>query len=98
MIAAMQFEEWENSSGRLSGGVGLMKQKLKLQPDVIYVIECWATWCPPCRHSVPQLTEVRRHRSPSLDQSLSRLSRIRDATSPRASSSSASLPKRMRDL
>src|SRR5580765_2092376 len=27
----------------------------------IYVIEFWATWCPPCRQSIPHLTKIARH-------------------------------------
>lgn len=28
--------------------------------DKIYVIEFWATWCPPCRASIPHLTEIQK--------------------------------------
>jgi thiol-disulfide isomerase/thioredoxin len=28
-----------------------------------YVIEFWATWCPPCRTSIPHLTELQKHYS-----------------------------------
>ncbi len=26
----------------------------------VYVIEFWATWCPPCRRSIPHLTEIQK--------------------------------------
>ena len=26
----------------------------------VYVIEFWATWCPPCRDSIPHLTEIQK--------------------------------------
>ena len=26
--------------------------------DAIYVVEFWATWCPPCKTSIPHLTEL----------------------------------------
>ncbi len=29
-----------------------------LAPDQTYVVEFWATWCPPCRSSIPHLTEL----------------------------------------
>ena len=28
--------------------------------DHIYVVEFWATWCPPCRESIPHLTELQK--------------------------------------
>jgi thiol-disulfide isomerase/thioredoxin len=27
----------------------------------IYVVEFWATWCPPCRTSIPHLTEIQKN-------------------------------------
>jgi thiol-disulfide isomerase/thioredoxin len=33
----------------------------KLAPGTnIYVVEFWATWCPPCRKSIPHLTELQK--------------------------------------
>jgi thiol-disulfide isomerase/thioredoxin len=31
-----------------------------LEEGKVYVIEFWATWCPPCRQSIPHLTEVQK--------------------------------------
>jgi thiol-disulfide isomerase/thioredoxin len=30
------------------------------QKDHVYVVEFWATWCPPCRESIPHLTEMQK--------------------------------------
>ncbi|MCL1909008.1 MAG: TlpA family protein disulfide reductase [Holophagaceae bacterium] len=32
-----------------------------LERGNVYVVEFWATWCPPCRESIPHLTEMARH-------------------------------------
>jgi thiol-disulfide isomerase/thioredoxin len=32
----------------------------KFEPGKVYVVEFWATWCPPCRESIPHLTEIQK--------------------------------------
>jgi thiol-disulfide isomerase/thioredoxin len=33
----------------------------------VYVVEFWATWCPPCRKSIPHLTEIQKsHKADGL--------------------------------
>ena len=32
--------------------------EVKITPGKVYVIEFWATWCAPCRKSIPRLTEL----------------------------------------
>lgn len=47
--APLQLAEWVKG-----GPVNLADGKGK----TIYVVEFWATWCPPCRKSIPHLTEL----------------------------------------
>jgi thiol-disulfide isomerase/thioredoxin len=32
----------------------------KFEKGKIYVVEFWATWCPPCRESIPHLTQLQK--------------------------------------
>lgn len=32
----------------------------KFEPGKVYVVEFWASWCPPCRQTVPHLTELQK--------------------------------------
>lgn len=42
-------------------GLTYVKGKpVTFQKDKVYVVEFWATWCPPCRTSIPHLTEVQK--------------------------------------
>ncbi|MHC4518801.1 MAG: TlpA family protein disulfide reductase [Planctomycetota bacterium] len=33
---------------------------VQIKKGSVYVVEFWATWCPPCRASIPHLTELQR--------------------------------------
>ncbi len=33
-------------------------EETTIESGKVYVIEFWATWCPPCRKSIPHLTEL----------------------------------------
>jgi thiol-disulfide isomerase/thioredoxin len=32
----------------------------KFAPGTVYVIECWATWCGPCKQAIPHVTELQK--------------------------------------
>jgi thiol-disulfide isomerase/thioredoxin len=49
--APLQIAEWVKG-GPVDLAAGKGKQ--------IYVVEFWATWCPPCRTSIPHLTELQK--------------------------------------
>ena len=34
---------------------------VKFEADKVYVVEFWATWCPPCLVSIPHLSEVQKN-------------------------------------
>lgn len=32
----------------------------KFEPGTVYIIECWATWCGPCKAAIPHVTELQK--------------------------------------
>ena len=49
--AALQVIEWvKGKPVDIASGKG----------KTIYVVEFWATWCPPCRESIPHLSELQK--------------------------------------
>jgi thiol-disulfide isomerase/thioredoxin len=47
-------------AARLKGLQWVKGGPVKLQKGNIYVVEFWATWCPPCRVSIPHLTKLQK--------------------------------------
>jgi thiol-disulfide isomerase/thioredoxin len=48
----LNIEHW------LQDGQGKYPHVTKLEPGKVYVVEFWATWCPPCIRSMPHLSEL----------------------------------------
>ncbi len=42
----------------LAGLTWVKGAPVTIAPGKVYVVEFWATWCPPCRKSIPHLTEL----------------------------------------
>lgn len=44
----------------IQDGNGFFKQVTEFKPDHVYVVEFWATWCPPCVASMPHLAQLQQ--------------------------------------
>lgn len=47
-------------AAKLKGLQWIKGGPIELQKGNIYVVEFWATWCPPCRVSIPHLTKLQQ--------------------------------------
>lgn len=53
---ALDIEHWVQRAGRGDDFIPITT----LEPGKVTVIEFWATWCPPCRASMPHLAELQQ--------------------------------------
>lgn len=44
----------------LDGVEWIKGEPVTIEPGRVYIIEFWATWCPPCLKSIPHLTELQK--------------------------------------
>jgi len=47
-------------AAKLKGLQWIKGGPVELKKNAIYVVEFWATWCPPCRVSIPHLTKLQK--------------------------------------
>ena len=64
-VFAIGYHLYSKNRGSESSGqfpslekVAWMGEKPEIKPGSIYLAEFWATWCPPCRQSIPHLNEI----------------------------------------
>ncbi len=45
---------------KITGLTWIKGGPVEIKKGTVYVIEFWATWCPPCRYTIPHLTELQK--------------------------------------
>ncbi len=45
---------------KISGLTWIKGGPVEIKKGTVYVIEFWATWCPPCKYTIPHLTELQK--------------------------------------
>ncbi|AQT67318.1 Cytochrome c biogenesis protein CycY [Anaerohalosphaera lusitana] len=58
MNAEQEVEKLNIEAPKLSVAEYIKGEPVTMTEGNVYVIEFWATWCPPCRASIPHLTEL----------------------------------------
>jgi len=49
-----------NAAAPLEGLRWIKGKPVKIEAGKAYLVEFWATWCPPCRESIPHLTQLQK--------------------------------------
>lgn len=56
--AASPWDKLGKPAASLKGLQWIKGEPVQIEKGSVYVVEFWATWCPPCRTSIPHLTEL----------------------------------------
>jgi len=56
--ASSPWDKLGKPAASLKGLQWIKGEPVELEKGSVYVVEFWATWCPPCRTSIPHLTEL----------------------------------------
>ena len=84
----------------ISDGGGKLKPVTDFEKDKVYVIEFWATWCPPCVASMPHIAELQKkmmdrnvHIISVSDEDLETVERFLDRPVPAGIAKSLQIPQ-----